>query len=243
MDIPQLQSNDFQDNFVFFLQRFEKGRAQGNNEDQTVDDNENENVLDKTSNSPGGKQCEMIDANIEMEEIQNVEDKESLENVSAADAELEENLCYKERPSPRTKKNKISETIDVNVKKEEIQSSDKIDIKFEDGESLASEENGDKVSKLNRSRAVDVSIDSDIDTQIESLVVKSTDSEGKSGWQCTECKKYSKTKANMKKHVEIHLKGLSFPCKYCDKICKTRNSLNLHMYTSKACKSKKISGE
>jgi len=87
---------------------------------------------------------------------------------------------------------------------------------------------------------MDITQSADVDVQIESYLVKGTNSEGKSGWQCIECNKYSKTKANLRKHVEIHLE-LSFACKYCEKVYKTRNSLNLHMYTSKPCRNKRSS--
>ena len=82
--------------------------------------------------------------------------------------------------------------------------------------------------------------DNDLDTKdkIWSLVSKVVTDEGKVGWQCTECSKFSKDKGNLKKHIEIHL-GFSFPCKYCSGVYKTRNTLNNHMSTSKPCRASK----
>ena len=86
------------------------------------------------------------------------------------------------------------------------------------------------------------SLDADVDEQIENIIIRVKNNEGKIGWQCSKCNKYSKTKGNMKKHVEIHLEGLSFVCNYCDSVFKTSNYRNLHMYTSAKCKTKRNSG-
>jgi len=83
--------------------------------------------------------------------------------------------------------------------------------------------------------------ESEADAQVASFMDKTVDVDNRTVWKCTECNKVSKTKANLKLHVEIHMTGLSFLCKYCDKVCKTRNSLNFHMYTNKQCKEKKYS--
>jgi len=98
-------------------------------------------------------------------------------------------------------------------------------------------ENEKIVNDLNRTQ----SSDSDADVQANSLMDKTVDADNRPVWQCTECNKISKSKANLKKHVEIHMTGLSFSCNYCDKVCKTSNSLNVHIYTSKPCKNKKFS--
>jgi len=82
----------------------------------------------------------------------------------------------------------------------------------------------------------------DSNDQAESLMERTMDDDGQAVWQCSACNKVSRTRNNLKKHVEIHITGLSFSCKFCDKVWKTRNSLNTHMYTSKPCKNKRISG-
>ena len=51
--------------------------------------------------------------------------------------------------------------------------------------------------------------------------------EGKE-WICKTCGKRSVSKHNMRKHAEIHIDGLSFPCQYCDLSYKTRMSRDQH---------------
>ena len=48
------------------------------------------------------------------------------------------------------------------------------------------------------------------------------------GVVCTECGKVSKNKSHAREHAEIHIEGLSFGCKYCDKTYKTRCTLRAH---------------
>ena len=77
----------------------------------------------------------------------------------------------------------------------------------------------------------DMSFDANLNAQIENNITKTTNTEGLTGYQCTTCNKFSKNKQNLKKHVEIHMEGLSFPCKLCDRTYKTRNTFHSHMYT------------
>ena len=51
--------------------------------------------------------------------------------------------------------------------------------------------------------------------------------EGKE-WICKTCGKRSVSKHNMRKHAEIHIDGLSFPCQFCDLSYKTRMSWDQH---------------
>ena len=78
-----------------------------------------------------------------------------------------------------------------------------------------------------------VSMDTDVDAQVKNLLTKTRNAEGQVVYQCTECNKSSKHGGNMRKHIEIHLAGLSYPCKVCEKIFKTRNTLHSHMYAHK----------
>ena len=48
------------------------------------------------------------------------------------------------------------------------------------------------------------------------------------GWKCNPCGKTTTTKTNMNLHVEIHMDGLSFPCKFCSMSFRSRNILNVH---------------
>ena len=47
-------------------------------------------------------------------------------------------------------------------------------------------------------------------------------------WVCRQCGKTAKTKASIGLHAETHIEGISFDCKLCDKIFRSRNSLAKH---------------
>ena len=145
----------------------------------------------------------------------------------------------------------------IDIKMEKVKKSDDVDTLIDFEETVVEEvENVDEVLQkfISEKQSMDVSVDcnddsvnktnyftmdADVDEQIQSFLKRAKNSEGKIGCQCSECNKYSKTKSNMRMHVETHLEGLSFACKYCGKVCKTRNSRNKHMYTSQQCKSKR----
>ena len=48
------------------------------------------------------------------------------------------------------------------------------------------------------------------------------------GWKCNFCGKTTTTKTNINLHVEIHIEGLSFSCKFCTMSFRSRNILNRH---------------
>ena len=87
-------------------------------------------------------------------------------------------------------------------------------------------------------KCTDVSIDADLDAQIENYITKTTNAEGLTGYQCNTCCKFSLKKQNIRKHVEIHIEGLSFPCKLCERTFKTRNTYHTHMYIKHKMSSK-----
>ena len=72
-----------------------------------------------------------------------------------------------------------------------------------------------------------VYIGSDTTAKIDSNIVKHSD-----GFSCTRCEYSSKRKNHMREHVERHIEGLEYPCKFCDKNFKTSNSLRNHNYRS-----------
>ena len=72
-----------------------------------------------------------------------------------------------------------------------------------------------------------VYIDSDTTEKIDSNIVKHSD-----GFSCTSCDYSSKRKNHMREHVERHIEGLRYPCKFCDKNFRTSNSLRNHNYRS-----------
>ena len=76
---------------------------------------------------------------------------------------------------------------------------------------------------------------SDIEAAAQQYI--ETDTEGK--FRCTLCGKEAVGKfdtgsgraiarSNLKKHIETHFEGLSFPCQLCGKIFRSRNALQIH---------------
>jgi hypothetical protein len=64
----------------------------------------------------------------------------------------------------------------------------------------------------------------ELDLRIEQMVEKIS-----GVWSCKECQNTAKTKQIIKRHVEIHMEDVSHICNICNKTCKTRNSLQVHM--------------
>ena len=50
-------------------------------------------------------------------------------------------------------------------------------------------------------------------------------------WQCKVCKKTSKLRGDMKRHIEVHVEGASYPCNVCGKSYRSGNSLRKHEIT------------
>ena len=77
-----------------------------------------------------------------------------------------------------------------------------------------------------------VNIDMDTASNIEEIDAKIAENilkESDGTFSCLLCgKSGSKKKDNMKKHVETHLEGLSFPCQHCSKTFRSRNALHIH---------------
>ena len=64
--------------------------------------------------------------------------------------------------------------------------------------------------------------------QIETMMMKICD--GEFNWKCAVCGKRTKgSTTQMKRHVEIHLDGLSYSCTHCGKVCKSRTILIKHI--------------
>jgi len=63
-----------------------------------------------------------------------------------------------------------------------------------------------------------------LEEQIEAMIQSQVDG----GFLCTACGYCNNLKYNMKKHVETHIETPAYPCKYCSKEFKTKNSLNTH---------------
>ena len=65
----------------------------------------------------------------------------------------------------------------------------------------------------------------EIDAKIAEYIIRTNDN----FYSCKFCGKSGvKARTDMKKHVETHLEGLSFPCQHCGKTFRSRNALQLH---------------
>ena len=65
----------------------------------------------------------------------------------------------------------------------------------------------------------------EVDEKIEQLI------ERRDGRHyCKACEYSAQHKGHIKEHVEIHIDGLSYPCQFCDKTFRSRNSLRRHLY-------------
>ena len=53
----------------------------------------------------------------------------------------------------------------------------------------------------------------DVKAKIYSMMEKF--SEGTTNWKCTVCGKLAKDRANMARHIELHIDGVSYPCNQC----------------------------
>ena len=74
-----------------------------------------------------------------------------------------------------------------------------------------------------------VTVDSameDVKARIYSMMEKFTD--GPFNWKCSVCGKPSKDRANMARHIESHIDGVSYPCDKCGKISRSANALKVH---------------
>ena len=83
--------------------------------------------------------------------------------------------------------------------------------------------------KIYSVKSLDFEMITELDYKIDEMMVKVNDG----SWQCVTCGRLydSKRKSHLKEHVEnnhIHMEGLRFPCKFCDKTFRTRSSLRMH---------------
>ena len=81
-----------------------------------------------------------------------------------------------------------------------------------------------KAEKVMSVQASDIQSLEDLDQRVEESYTKVSPGY----YTCNVCDKSFKQKSNAQEHVEIHIEGLSFPCKFCDAILRSRNSLRLH---------------
>ena len=66
-------------------------------------------------------------------------------------------------------------------------------------------------------------LNSDVIKTVDELIMKDGEL-----WKCKSCGKAAISNSNIRKHVEIHIDGLSFPCQQCKRTFRSRNLLSHH---------------
>ena len=109
-----------------------------------------------------------------------------------------------------------------NSMRPDMDTNDYMDTSFKAPKSRYNESGSGVLIKINGSASSMEEVNAVVDTYIVE--------EGKS-WKCKTCGKISKkehSKRNMRRHVEIHIEGLSFECPDCGYSYRTRMSLDQH---------------
>ena len=74
-----------------------------------------------------------------------------------------------------------------------------------------------------------VSADMDnLKVQIQSMMENTTDYDGENKWKCTVCAKVTRFQRDMRRHIETHIEGVSYPCNLCGAVKRSSNALNIH---------------
>ena len=72
--------------------------------------------------------------------------------------------------------------------------------------------------------AIDGQDESEVQSKINEILTKSNGI-----ITCTACGKSGAHPGNMRRHVQIHIEGMSYPCQICNKSFRSKNSLQYHV--------------
>ena len=65
---------------------------------------------------------------------------------------------------------------------------------------------------------------------VKAYILKTSDQDGSTLYQCNQCGKTSKVCTNLKDHIEAsHIEGLHLECHVCQKYFKSRGRLSFHL--------------
>ena len=78
----------------------------------------------------------------------------------------------------------------------------------------------------------DTLVVNDLRAQLDSMMEKVDDGENK--WKCKVCGKatrgrYAVAKSDMRRHIETHMEGLSYPCNHCGQFSRSSQALKMHI--------------
>ena len=79
--------------------------------------------------------------------------------------------------------------------------------------------------QTNRSNALST-LNIDAKEATDQLVIKNANN-----FECKSCGKTARTSSDIRRHVEVHIEGLSFECQTCGSTFRSRNLLNTHKST------------
>merc|ERR1712243_23074 len=113
----------------------------------------------------------------------------------------------------------------LNFKNKSSSINQALDVNDENGEKHYQEQNYSPVPSKSATVALH---DDDAKKAVEDLIIKSDN-----GWACNACGKFGREKGNIRKHVEIHVDGLSFSCNVCFNTFRSRMMLNNHKRSHK----------
>ena len=66
--------------------------------------------------------------------------------------------------------------------------------------------------------------------ELQSKIVSMMENISGGEWKCKVCSKLTKGgQTQMKRHVETHLEGMSYPCNKCGKVSRSSNGLIMHV--------------
>ena len=63
--------------------------------------------------------------------------------------------------------------------------------------------------------------------KLDSMMERAGNGENK--WKCSSCGKEIKDRNDMRRHIESHIEGLSYPCNQCDTVSRSSSVLNMHV--------------
>ena len=92
------------------------------------------------------------------------------------------------------------------------------------------EEKTESASSLDISKEYSIIMNSSDINEVNQKIEENMERTEDGGYTCKFCGKWMKRSEHIKKHVETHMEGLSFPCPTCGKIFRSRNAMQQHFY-------------
>lgn len=209
--------------------------------DDDDDENEKEQTM-KTSIEPSEADCKegSVELPIKMENVD--PNFELIENILAE----EQNLAHRSEKDIFQRKSSIlkldniaTESRPENFENDEMMDLESFNIVEETtevaGDCTDRDREEDSETQIPEIGVSQPNIQKAKKQEIEKLLIFENDK-----WKCGACQKRFLLKAYLRKHVEIHVSGLSYSCKLCTETFKTRNRLDQHTFFNHGSGKRKI---